>query len=317
MATSIPISHPCPLCSSKKSEPWATATDLEYLTTSEVFQYFKCVDCGCLFIHPVPLEQLSQIYPGNYYSFAGGELSTIDKIKQSLDKSLFKKILSSIPSGDIKVLDIGGGTGWMLDLVRDIDDRVSFTQVVDIDRKAKKLAHEKGHAYFEGPIERFTSKIKFHLVLMFNLIEHVQRPIRVLQKVQNVMAPGGFLLIKTPNIDSLDARLFRHSNWGGYHCPRHWVLFKESSFKHALGNTSLKITFLKYTQGAPFWAQSVMMMLFRRKLIHYTQEQPLVYHPLFPVLASIFAGFDLIRGLFFKTSQMFVLLKNPSTMRGK
>ena len=260
----------------------------------------------------MPVHQLSVIYPKNYYSFTGNNASMAEKIKQALDKRRFKECLKKIQSPLISVLDIGGGTGWMLDAVKQCDARVTFTQVVDMDAQAGAQARAKGHAYFKGPIESFTTNKRFQIVLMFNLIEHVRDPVKVLKKIEKILAPGGLLLVKTPNIDSLDARLFRHSNWGGYHCPRHWVLFNENSFKIAQGQTSLELLSQTYTQGAPFWAQSVMMKLRRWKWIHYTKEKPLAAHPLFPILSAFFAGFDFARGLFFKTSQMLILLRKPA-----
>jgi SAM-dependent methyltransferase len=236
----------------------------------------------------------------------------VEKVKQALDRRFLRGILRKIPGGFIDVLDVGGGTGWMLDLLKSTDPRVSFTQVVDMDPKAGKLARAKGHAYYRGPIESFRTGRKFHLVLLFNLIEHVRYPVRVLRQIEGFLAPRGILLAKTPNTDSLDARLFRHLNWGGYHCPRHWVLFNEAGFRKAVEKTRFKISSLIYTQGAPFWAQSVMMALWRWKLIRISRQRPLVYHPLFPLLAAFFAGVDFLRGLFFKTSQMLILLRKPS-----
>jgi len=41
----------------------------------------------------------------------------------------------------------------------------------------------------------------------------VRDPVAVLQKMSGMLAPDGLILIKTPNYDSLDARIFRHRNW--------------------------------------------------------------------------------------------------------
>lgn len=301
----------CPVCLSKKTGPFAKARDLEYLTSEDIFTYYHCDSCGSLFLHPVPSGRLSEIYPPSYYSFHEGKTSLIEKVKQALDRRMFAKALRGLPGKELAVLDIGGGTGWLLDLVRASDQRVQFTQVVDMDPQAKRTAEAKGHSFFKGTIEGFRPTQKFDLVLMINLIEHVKDPVAILQKVERLLKPGGMVLIKTPNIDSLDARLFRNRNWGGYHCPRHWVLFEENSLRKALSRTRLVLFSLRYTQGAPFWAQSLMMGLFQKGLIRYTYEKPLVVHPLFAPLAALFAVFDLLRSPFTKTSQMVVLLKKP------
>ena len=204
---------------------------------------------------------------------------------------------------------MGGGTGWLLDVIKKLDTRVALTQIVDIDKQAKELAEINGHQYFEGRIEDFTTTNKFHLVLMLNLIEHVSDPGKVLLSIEKTLAPGGIILIKTPNTDSLDARLFRRSYWGGLHCPRHWVIFSEKSFRLLVQKTNLDIASLKYTQGGPFWAFSIIAVLSRKKILKVIANRPIIFHPLFPVISSVFAAFDFVRRHFAKTSQLFIVLQ--------
>ena len=124
-----------------------------------------------------------------------------------------------------------------------------------------------------------------------------------------MLMPQGIVLVKTPNYDSWDAQLFRHKNWGGLHCPRHWVLFTEASFSKMADQAGLKIKELSLTQGAPFWAVSLLIALNNKCWIRINAQNPAYMHPLYPILLGIFAGFDFIRKPFAKTSQMFVLLQ--------
>jgi len=300
----------CPVCGAKGSQLWAQAKDWEYRTSDETFHYYKCGDCGCLLIHPVPLKRLREIYPSNYYSFSGGKTSLVEEVKRRLDRAWLKRLASLVPGeGPLAALDIGGGTGWMLDELKAVEPRLTRTQVVDLDPAAAKEAKRKGHAYFNGPVETFKTQDKFHLILMINLIEHVKDPVAVLKKVRGLLAPGGVAFLKTPNIDSWDARLFRHRHWGGYHCPRHWVLFDAPSFRRALDKAGLKEHSLAYTQGAPFWALSVLIAWLGEAGLRRRGKEPLFRHALYAPLAAAFAALDLARGLFFKTSQMMITVK--------
>jgi 2-polyprenyl-3-methyl-5-hydroxy-6-metoxy-1,4-benzoquinol methylase len=272
------------------------------------FTYYGCADCKTIFIHPVPIEQLKKIYPSNYYSFVNKPKNVVVGLKEWLDKRFFKKILKQLQAQQINVLDVGGGTGWMLDVLKKTDKRIGLTQVVDIDEKAKRIAEEKGHAYFEGTIESFTTDKLFHLILMLNLVEHVADPLAVLQKAQSILAPGGIIVIKTPNTMSWDARLYKRSYWGGLHCPRHWTIFSEKSFRILLQSTRLKIKKLEYTQGAPFWAFSIIASLHRKRMVRISAQKPIIFHWLFAPLSAVFAVFDFVRKPFAKTSQMFILL---------
>lgn len=274
----------------------------------EEFTYYGCAGCQTIFIHPIPVEQLKKIYPSNYYSFVNKSKNLVVRLKEWLDKRFFKKILKQLPAQQVNVLDIGGGTGWIPDVLKKTDKRIGLTQIVDIDTQAKNIAEEKGHVYFEGTIESFTTDKRFHLILMLNLVEHVANPLVVLQKAESLLAPGGIIVIKTPNSVSWDARLYKRSYWGGLHCPRHWVIFSEKSFRLLLHPTNLKIKKLRYTQGAPFWAFSIMAALSRKKIIHTSAKRPIIFHWLFAPLSAIFAVFDFARKPFAKTSQMFILL---------
>lgn len=298
----------CPVCRNAAIALWSVAKDYEYFSVPGEFSYYGCNNCKSIFIHPVPVEQLLQIYPPNYYSFVNKGRGMVVRLKEWLDKRLFKKILRQLDGDSLNILDVGGGTGWMLDILKGTDKRIVFTQSVDIDTNARTEAEAKGHAYFTGTIEQFVTDKKFHLILMLNLVEHVADPLAVLQKAEDLLMPGGIILIKTPNTDSWDARLYRRSYWGGLHCPRHWVIFSEKSFRLLLQSTGLQVQKLTYTQGAPFWAFSIIASLYRRRMVNISAKRPIIFHWLFAPLAALFALIDFIRRPFAKTSQMFIML---------
>lgn len=250
------------------------------------------------------------LYPPNYYSFATPNRNLVFRLKEWLDKRLFKKILQRIDGNTIKVLDVGGGTGWLSSLLKKTDGRIGVTQIVDIDGNAGAAAEKAGHRYFKGRLEDFETTEKYDLILMLNLIEHVQDPLAILKKASALLSEKGVVLIKTPNTQSLDARLFRNTYWGGLHCPRHWIIFSEKSVRLLVEKTSLRILSLRYTQGGPFWAFSIIAALHRKKLIRVSKQRPVIYHPLFAPVSAVAALFDFGRRIFFPTSQMFIVLKH-------
>jgi 2-polyprenyl-3-methyl-5-hydroxy-6-metoxy-1,4-benzoquinol methylase len=300
----------CLACGEPVSERWATGLDEEYLTTKDVFAYYRCSHCQALSIDPVPRDQLSRIYPPNYYSFdekVTGSLAF--KAKDWLDQRFYRGFLSKLSQPQINVLDIGGGRGMQLSSLKTADPRIAHTAIVDLDEKAGESARQQGHEYFCGRFEDYSPSRTFDVILMLNLIEHVDNPGDLLRKAQSLLSPDGIVLIKTPNTDSLDARLFRHRNWGGYHCPRHWVLFNRSNLEALVERAGLRVHYFQYTQGAPFWTTSAMFALSRHGWIRVSRERPVPKHPLYPILNIAFASLDILRGAFAKTSQMQLILK--------
>jgi SAM-dependent methyltransferase len=299
----------CPLCGETRATPFAVAEDIEYFTTPDRFRFLHCSRCDVLYVSPMLHDRLQALYPANYYSFVPGAAGFAQKVKQALDRRMFRAILRKIPGQSLSVLDVGGGRGWLLDLARASDPRVTSTQVVDIDPAAKAAAEGAGHHYFLGPIEEFPAEREYDLVLMLNMIEHVRRPDEVLAKARGLLSRNGLLLVKTPNFDSLDARIFRHRSWGGYHTPRHFVLFNRESFARVAEAQGLRVASFAYTQGAPFWTVSVLNELRRVGLARVSREQPAPYHPLVPLLQVMFAGFDFIRRPLSRLSQMVFVLQ--------
>ena len=294
----------CLACASGRVEQWAVTTDVEYKTNSDPFTYYRCQNCAALSIHPVPSNRLGEIYPANYYSFGEVRHGLIQSVKNWIDRRWFARATKDLSGDALAALDIGGGAGHQLDALKAADARFRRTVVVDLDERAQALAEARGHEYVRGRIEDVPLSGRFDLVLLLNLIEHVENPFAVLTRVCDLLTPGGIALVKTPNYRSLDADIFRHRDWGGYHSPRHFVIFTRSSFAGLADRAGLDVKHSAYTQGAPFWAVSVLAWLDKRGMVVVTRERPSTTHLLFGPLAAGFATFDFVRGIGAPLSQM-------------
>src|SRR5579872_811588 len=166
----------CLNCGSLRHDPWAEARDVEYCVSSAAFRYEHCAGCGVLFIAPRP-GNLKEIYPANYYSYAESGESLAGRVKAWLERRMFARLLRRLPGEHLSALDIGGGSGWMLHVIRAADPRVSRTVVVDIQEEAAEKARAGGHEFHCARIEDFRAAGSFDLVVALNLIEHVEAPV--------------------------------------------------------------------------------------------------------------------------------------------
>ena len=294
----------CLACASRDVVHWADAHDVEYKSVPDQFTYYRCRTCDALSIEPVPGHRLAEIYPVTYYSFTAPQRGVVYRVKDWLDRRWFASITRDIPGRALAALDVGGGTGQQLSALKAADARVGRTVVVDFDAGAESVAKRMGHEYVRGRIEDAAISGPFDVILLLNLIEHVQDPLAVLRKAASLLSAGGRLVIKTPNHRSLDARVFRRKNWGGYHCPRHWVIFTRNSFERIARTAGLRVVNASFTQGAPFWTVSVLAWLEQQHAVRITTERPAWMHPLYAPLAAIFAAADFARGTVSPLSQM-------------
>ena len=63
------------------------------------------------------------------------------------------------------------------------------------------------------------------------MIEHVTEPVAVIQRMMDYVKPGGYLLISTPDVGSLTAKLMR-SYWAFMTPPYHLGYFSKQSVEH-------------------------------------------------------------------------------------
>lgn len=113
---------------------------------------------------------------------------------------------------------------------------------IDFDEEAVERSRRRGFRAEAKRIEDFKPDETFDVVIMFQLIEHVDDPATVVSQVRKVLNPGGLLIIETPNPAGLDYHCFRNAYWAHYHFPRHWNLFTTNNLKKLLINGGFSVS---------------------------------------------------------------------------
>src|SRR5207302_1415499 len=143
-----------------------------------------------------------------------------------------------VRDGKIRVLDVGCADGRLLDWYKSSPEghRIE-THGIDFNERAAEAARRRGHRVVVGRFEeeRDLEPGSFHLILASHVIEHVADPKGFALHASTLLAPGGLFVAATPNIDSVDARLFRR-HWGGNHFPRHWTFYDAGTITRLAGS---------------------------------------------------------------------------------
>ncbi len=229
--------------------------------TGDSFDYVECTACGTVQINEIP--ELSRYYPDDYYSFSGAELNGLrirllnalapvfyafrnsgagkwmassfpsaasrmdhfDLETQVFDRGLgLGAVLASGVSKGSRILDVGCGTGRLLDILGMLgfSSLTGIDAFLDTDRTAKGGARllKKEIADLDG---------EFDLIMFHHSFEHLADPANSLRAVSDRLASGGMCLVRIPLVNYAWEEY--GVNWVGLDAPRHLHLFSERAFK--------------------------------------------------------------------------------------
>jgi len=122
------------------------------------------------------------------------------------------------------VLDFGCGGGAFLAKMR---DRGWMVTGVEPDPVAREAARQHFDLDVVSAIEGLGDRL-FDAMVLHHVVEHLPDPRRTLVDLAARLAPGGRLVLVTPNIDSLGRRRFGAA-WVHWDPPRHLHLFSRAS----------------------------------------------------------------------------------------
>lgn len=99
---------------------------------------------------------------------------------------------------------------------------------------------------------------------MNQVIEHLKDPHRILSKVREILRPGGLVFVETPSDAGWDAKLVPAIYWGGWHTPRHFIVYSEDTLRRALEQNGFKVVAVKYIFSPFLWADTIKFFLQER-----------------------------------------------------
>lgn len=294
----------CNICGSKGKTKIAMGYDFEYLTTKDEFYFVKCEDCGHIYLeNPPALEEIPVIYPASYipYRFDSYLNPVIKHVRDHMQRSKARFYLKLLGC-NASILEVGSGSGLLMEALRDFGSSSWRLSANDFngDRLARLKA--KGVELKIGDFEKLEFSDKYDCIIMNQTIEHLYDPDSVIEKCAQVLKQGGFLIIETPNYQSLDFFLFRKKYWGGYHIPRHFHIYNPKTLTNHLHKHNFRVENTQFLLSPSFWIQS---------LHHFFFDKNIPLHKIITVnnlfLMVFFSFIDLALARIWHTSNMRVI----------
>ena len=250
----------CCVCDCADAEKIGVGEDFEYGTSDDFFDVFQCNSCGLVYLNPRPsISEFETIYPPDYHAFDFSEedFGIVYKIRSRLEAKRVLSWCKDLPDG-ARILDVGCGDGFHLELLRKYGNKTWRLEGVDIDKRAVEMANKRNLNVHHGAINELNlAENNYDFVFAVQTIEHVEKPDLFLSAIKKILKPDGKLVVVTDNTESFDFLLFKKSHWGGYHFPRHWNLFNRKSLTKLAEKVGLKTENIT-TQVSPVnWVYSL------------------------------------------------------------
>lgn len=178
-----------------------------------------------------------------------------------------------------RLLEIGSGLGHLIGQLED-----SFeTYGMDLNHwavnESKLVADETGLQTASAEEIPFADGT-FGVVIIKHIVEHLPHPDKAIAEIGRVTAPGGTLILATPNLDSM-LKPWKGEQWIGYQDPTHISLHPPSMWLEWIRNSGFS---LKRVFSDGFWDVPYIPLL-------PSQIQKLLFGSL--------GGFQAITGLVF------------------
>jgi len=205
------LSETCPACSSR---------ECELRGEKNGHAVYLCRECGSLHSPCIALD-----YDGYYDE---SNLSIPDFIDQQLDRAA--AALQAYRKTN-RLLDLGCGAGTFLKAAR----RAGWEATgLEVSARAAEHVRTQGFDVFLGDLSSAPCPADhFDVITAFELIEHVENPLAMLEKVKRLLRPGGVLWGTTPNVQSFSSRVLG-LRWSTVSPPEHLQLYSPTGVKRLM-----------------------------------------------------------------------------------
>jgi len=193
---------------------------------------YKCLKCNLVYSEFINIE-----FSKNYKPVIDEEyIKQIDFKKKTFE--IFVKQIKKHLNKDSEVLEIGSYYGVLGSLIKPLVKNYIGTE---LSIHAAKYARENFDLNIinDAPDEYLKRGNKFDLIIMTDVIEHLDDPFTVLKLLEKSLNENGIIIITTFNFDSLFSKIMgKNYPWI---LPFHKYYFSNSTIKKTLNDANLNV----------------------------------------------------------------------------
>lgn len=227
-------SLPCPACGKNLTTKLGKLKPTEgVIRLRDPGYLYHCVTCGLLFRHPYPSPaRLAEAYsklPSDQWVYPE------DRPDFALAVNVIR---NTYPSGSI--LDVGCFRGDFLTMLQGNYQKYG----IEIADSACEIARQRGITLIGSSIDQVeVNRPMFHVITLLDVVEHLPYARTSLERMTDLLLPGGIVILSTGNSDSLPWRLMRCDYW--YYFPEHVSFFNPRWFHWVANKLNLDVVLIK------------------------------------------------------------------------
>ena len=241
ISTEVASNISCRVCGTFHLSPLIRGQDRLIGGEGHRFVVSWCEECRCGTTQITPDESYwNDAYPEKYFT----DILQVGDHANHMDQLSHIEATESVTG--LRILEVGCSSGDLLCLLRDRGADVSGVEPGDIPRA---VAHSIGLdvvARLEdvqgGP---------FDMVVLFDVLEHLPRPVSTLQWISTRLSPKGQVVVGVPNIESIESQLLRE-RWFALELPRHLTHFSPAAMERLAGMVGLTLRHTHYPRISYF-----------------------------------------------------------------
>ena len=219
--------------------------------TGEHGDLYECAECGTLYQPSLPpggelADLYREMHDEAYLAEEPGRRRTAGRLLDLVGRYA--------PAG--RLLDVGCGHGLLLDEAR----RRGY-EVEGLELSASAAAYARdvlGLEVHERPLDEHQTEHGYAVIVMADVIEHLESPATAIRRCRDLLRPGGVLCVVTPDPSSATARLAGARWWGLL--PAHTFLVPRLTLRELILGEGLFVSDdvpLKRSFSARYWFEGL------------------------------------------------------------
>ncbi|HEY62607.1 MAG TPA: class I SAM-dependent methyltransferase [Anaerolineae bacterium] len=170
-----------------------------------------CKDCGLVFLSPRwTNKDYQRFYINEYDQVLRADTAKVEEKEKRKAKIVWQRLQGHLSDKRIKVLDIGCGMGWALQLIKQEIPGAELYAIEPSERYKKHVQEDVGAQIIATDVDSdwfLKYDDQFDLIIMRHVIEHLLDPVAALKKISHALSPKGLLYIATPDMMHPDGSL--------------------------------------------------------------------------------------------------------------